>query len=346
MLLINQGLGLAFVAVSAASTVLMFYLWGFPWDKDRLRSAAPPGLVRLHRTLGWVFVGIYLVMLWQMVPRMWRYQIELPPRTVAHLVLGMSIGAILFVKILVVRFFKHLEGTLVPALGTALFVASVLLVGLALPFSLRESLLQREAISGEAFAADRLERVRSLLPLAGVTDSAERQRLATPEGLIAGRAVLTSKCVQCHDLRTVLARPRTPDAWRQTVARMAERSTVLNPITDRDQREVTAYLIAASPTLQRTVELQRALRQEEQAAQMAVQQASEMDFAYDPAAAEQVFRSKCAQCHDPYRVAQRPPASPGEAEALVVRMVGNGLVATDEELAQIIRYVTDRFARE
>ena len=53
--------------------------------------------------------------------------------------------------------------------------------------------------------------------------------LATDEGLLEGRDVLRSKCVQCHDLRTILARPRTPENWRQTVRRMAQRSTGAEP---------------------------------------------------------------------------------------------------------------------
>ncbi len=341
--LTNQVLGIVFVVVATVTTVLMFYLWGFRFDKERRRSDAPPHLMLLHRILGYVFGAIYLFLMWQMVPRMWRYQIELPARTVAHLVLGMAIGALLFVKVIVVRFFKHLEGTLAPALGTLLFVASVLLIGLAIPFSLRESLLRREALRGAAFTSERMERVRTLLPLAGITDPDEVARLSSPEGLVSGRRILMSKCVQCHDLRTVLARPRTPDSWRQTVRRMAERSTVLSPITEMDQQEVTAYLIAISPTLQRTVELQRRLRQAAAASQQAVMAASDMPVAYDPIAAEQLFRTRCSQCHDPFRVAQRPPGSAEEAAQLVARMVGNGLFGTEEELAQIIRYITQTF---
>ena len=214
----------------------------------------------LHRLLGYGYLAIYVYLMWQMLPRMWSYQVQLPARTVAHLVLGMAIGATLIVKIVVVRFFKHLESTLIPALGTFLFIATVLLIGLALPFSLRETFLQRAALRGEVFGEDRQERVRTFLPLAGLDDEARIARLSSRQGLLDGRRVLQSKCIQCHDLRTVLARPRTPDAWRETVRRMAARSTILNPIAESEQWEVTAYLIAITPTLQRTVQL---LRQQE-----------------------------------------------------------------------------------
>ncbi len=62
---------------------------------------------------------------------MWSYQVELPARTVAHLMLGMTIGAIIVIKVAIVRFFKHLEGTLVPFLGTALLICTTLLIGLS-----------------------------------------------------------------------------------------------------------------------------------------------------------------------------------------------------------------------
>ena len=60
-------------------------------------------------------------MMWAMIPRLWTYQVELPARTVVHLVLGISIGAILTIKISIVRWFKYLEKSLVPMLGIALF---------------------------------------------------------------------------------------------------------------------------------------------------------------------------------------------------------------------------------
>jgi mono/diheme cytochrome c family protein len=344
----NQILAILFVVISTAATFLMFHLWGFTFDKAKLKSEAPPRLMLLHRLLGYGYLVIYVLLMWQMLPRILSYQVQLPARTVAHMVLGMAIGATLIVKMAVVRFFKHLEGTLAPALGTFLFIATVLLIGLALPFSLHETFLQRAALRGEVFGEDRQERVRTFLPLAGLDDDARIEELSSRRGLLTGRRVLQSKCVQCHDLRTVLARPRTPDVWRETVRRMAERSTILNPITESEQWEVTAYLLAITPTLQRTVELLRQQQLQSAETEEAAEAASDMVTAlpYDSAAAGALQRSRCSQCHNPERVAGNPPASQEEAVLLVQRMVSNGLVATEEELAQIIRYITERYVRQ
>ncbi len=223
----------------------------------------------------YVAVYVYVYFMWQMVPRLWTYQIELPARTVVHLSLGMAIGAVLIVKVLVVRFFKHLEGTLVPFLGTILFIfCTVLLVGLTLLVALRETLLRRAALNSDAFGEERTQRVRSVLPLAGITDPEQLDALATPTALMEGQEVLQEKCTQCHDLRTALAQPRTPAAWRQTVARMADRSTVLNPISESEQLRVAAYLIAISPTPQRTLEQRRRLSMEEETARDAMAEAN------------------------------------------------------------------------
>ncbi len=347
----NALLGVVFLLTSATSTALMFYLWGFPFDHEKLKSEAPRALRLTHRLLGYVYLAIYLYFMVQMVPRMWTYQIELPARTVAHLLIGLSIGAILVVKISIVRFFKHLEATLVPFLGTLLFISTVLLMGLALPNTIREHLLRKGAMSGDSFSDERVERVLTLLPAAGLDDDDLLEELASAQGLLSGRAVLMDKCVQCHDLRTVLARPRTPEAWRETVQRMADRSTILNAITEEEQWRVTAYLVAISPTLQQTARLQReqqlgnieAQQRAQGAGKIVDDEALAASIPYDSEAARSLFETRCSQCHSPVMVETNPPGSDEEAKALVMRMVRNGLSSTEEELVQIIRYLRETY---
>jgi len=45
----NAILGLVFLGLSIASTFLMFKLWGYPFDKEKLKSGAPWSLVLLYR---------------------------------------------------------------------------------------------------------------------------------------------------------------------------------------------------------------------------------------------------------------------------------------------------------
>ncbi len=342
---INAIFGGAFLLLALFLTFLMFYLWKFPFDKEKHQSAAPRSLMTLHRLFGYVFVAIYIILMWDMVPRLWSYQIELPARTVLHLTLGLAVGATLIVKIMVVRFFKHMESTLAPLLGTSLLICTLLLTGLALPYAAREAYLRATAQDGQNFAQDRIDRVVQFLPQIGFDDAAGLRVLASSAGLAEGRDVLTRKCTQCHDLRTILVRPRTPEAWRSTVARMATRSTTLNPISESEQWSVTAYLIAISPTLREVATEQRALTVEVRASQEALRLSATRAPDYDPDAARQVFEAKCAQCHAPTLVEQSTFNSADDIRVLVTRMVGNGLTADDGELGQIIAYLADTYAR-
>jgi NADH:ubiquinone oxidoreductase subunit 6 (subunit J) len=75
----TQTLGVVFVVVGAVATFLMFHLWGYPFDKEELKSEAPATSMLLHRALGYLSLVIYVYLMWQMVPRMWTYQIGVPP---------------------------------------------------------------------------------------------------------------------------------------------------------------------------------------------------------------------------------------------------------------------------
>ena len=341
---VNAIFGIAFLVLALFLTFLMYHLWGYPFDKEKHRSSAPRSLMNLHRIFGYVFVAIYVVLMWDMVPRLWSYQIELPARTVLHLTLGIAVGAILIIKIMVVRFFKHMESTLAPFLGTALLICTLLLTGLALPYSAREAYLRATAQDGQNFSQDRIDRVTMFLPQIGFEDEAGLLELASAAGLAEGRDVLTRKCTQCHDLRTILVKPRTPEAWHSTVTRMANRSTTMNPISESEQWSVTAYLIAITPTLQQGVSERREETIEASASRAAVRQSETTLANYDPVAAEAAFQTTCSQCHAANLVDTSTLNTADDVRGLVTRMVGNGLNADDAELSQIMAYLTETFA--
>jgi len=327
----NQVLGLAFLVIATFAMLLMFRAWKYPYDKETHRSSAPRWLVHAHRVLGWAFVLIYVLLMIQMIPRLWTYQVELPARTVAHLFLGLTIGGLLFTKIIIVRFFKHMEAKLVPFLGTALFLSTLIMIMLAVPLALREAFLEDSITKGSMLDEERMERLRIQLPSAGFDDEAVVERLITPESLVSGRKVLKVKCTQCHDLRTVLIKPRTPADWARTVDRMVNRANVLQQISDQEKDEVIAYLIAISPTLQQSVmerrdgiqnssEMKKNMSKDRENGQS---ESVAEDF--DLAEAEQLFEQTCSQCHDSQLVSLRSPESRDEIDELLIRMQANGL---------------------
>jgi len=171
--------------------------------------------------------------------------------------------------------------------------------------------------------------------------------LTSTDSLRAGQRILRQECIDCHDLRTVLAKPRTPENWRQTVRRMADRTTALNPLEEDEQWQVTAYLIALSPQLHKSTrqlrdEQERHDQSQQAAAALGVEEAEAT--VYNPAAAKQLFESKCSECHDSTLVSDSPPGSEGESRQLVASMVEEGLEAMQDELEQIARYLTETHA--
>ena len=67
---------------------------------------------------------------------------------------------------------------------------------------------------------------------------------------------------------------------------------------------------------------------------------------YDAVKAEALFKQTCSLCHSYTQVENAPPASQGEAIALVQRMVTNGLSASEVELNTIIQFLTKTYATQ
>ena len=161
-------LGVIFLLVGTAATFLMFYQMGLSLRCGKSpQSSAPMAQSVAENPRLYLYFLFYLYMMWAMIPRLWTYQVELPARTVAHLVLGIAIGAILATKTSLVRWFKFLEKTLALIIGVALFICTVVLVGLALPSYAREAYLHRAA-----FSPERRDQLQGLLERAGLADAA------------------------------------------------------------------------------------------------------------------------------------------------------------------------------
>ena len=123
---------------------------------------------------------------------------------------------------------------------------------------------------------------------------------------------------------------------------------MLSPITEAEEWHVTAYLIAISPELQRSVKERRAEQQEEESSQEMLtqldQQPAAPEAAYNPQEARALFEERCSLCHGLDTVADAPPSTEQEVRDTVGRMVGYGLSGTEPELRLIIRYLTATYA--
>ena len=352
-------LGLLFLVVGIAAVFLMFHLWGYPFDHATRTSAAPRSLILLHRVLGFIYVILYLVMMWKMVPRLWEYQVELPMRTVAHMLLGMLIGVLLLLKLAILRFFRHFEEWM-PVLGVSLLGCTVLLSALSMPFALRELSMASSAGGTGVYSPENLERLAKLLPQAEMPAEVALDELATPAALQTGREVLASKCVLCHDLKTILTQPRTPPGWWKTVERMASKPSFAEPLTERDLHVVTAYLIAISGDLQRSVKERRIeenrrkvavteVKQEMKAAVVSVDRGTDNGTGdlppFDDAVATKTYETLCAQCHELADIEAKPPATSEDVKNVIIRMLAeNGMEASKEQLDLVYLHMVKKFA--
>ena len=335
-------LGLFFLALGFAAVFLMFRIWGYPFDEQRHQSTAPRMLVLLHRSVGVCYLLLYLFMMYHMVPRLFLYQVEFPARTVAHLMLGVSIGFLLLIKLVILRFCKHFSSML-PYIGISILWCTVLLVSLSVPFAFKDSYWSRSATGGSVYSSENIARIQKLLPTAGFPSAAPLEKLASEHALRAGRRVLLTRCVTCHDLKTILTNPRPPVGWVRTVERMAKKPVFGRPIEIEEQWTVATYLIAISPDLQvsakhrREQELQT--EQARDALLTAIASSKQTIPVYDMEEARSLFEETCSQCHELSEMESATLKSAQDIRDLLGRMVENGLEADEADLEQVVWYL-------
>ena len=352
---LSMWLGIAFLVIGIAATILQAWLWSFPMLPDpggpdpNGISSAPPFWTKTHRVLGLLFVVIYIFMMWHMIPRLWEYQFELPARTVMHAVMGIMIGCLLIAKIAIIRWFQHF-GTSLPALGLGIMMCTVILATLSLPFAMRA-----HGMNVRVFEPENLSRVQRVLASSGIEgiDARRSADLVTRESMNKGRDVLMYKCAVCHDMRTILMKPRSASSWYKISDRMAEKPNLGPPLLPEDIPLVTAYLVAISPNLQETVKGKREDERKKAERAAGVQQVTEKkvtakeEDSYDAEAAKVLYEDQCTQCHElDDTIDHGPDTYEGWTKVVQQMIVEEEAEITDEQASIIIRYLAETYPKE
>ncbi|HYC91042.1 MAG TPA: hypothetical protein VEO54_17625 [Thermoanaerobaculia bacterium] len=208
-------LALVMAAIAVINASLMAWLWRFPMQPDPTGrdpngvSTAPRFPTNVHRALGYLFVLTYAVLLFEMVPRIWEFR-EATASSIAHGVLGMVVGVLLVLKIAVIRRFRRF-GHRLPWIGGALAVSTLIVAALGIVPAWRV--------------------LRPLAPL-------------SPE-LARGRAVVASRCNQCHGASTMASEHEDARKWARITRRMQRFSRTIpgkEPISEEERLLATAYL--------------------------------------------------------------------------------------------------------
>src|ERR1700735_1523209 len=94
-------LGVIFVLIGAIN------VWLILQASARVRDArASTRLVAAHRIGGYIFIGLFCLIGYFMVARLDAISADAPSATMIHLTLAMILSPLLFVKVLVARYYK------------------------------------------------------------------------------------------------------------------------------------------------------------------------------------------------------------------------------------------------
>jgi cytochrome c2 len=195
--------------MGGVAAFIMIHLKGR--SKDRVHGKT---LVRMHRVLGYAFIGLYAVMVVIMIIRVSYYQDELSPRVILHVVLALSLVPLLAVKWLVARKYELLTSRLF-FLGLAIFLFAFLL----------------NAISAGHYYLYKGE-VREV-----TISSMDKETI----NVDIGRQLVVKKCAKCHTLERIFRSFKDEDGWTRTVNRMALIDTP--NIRDYDAKQIIFFLL-------------------------------------------------------------------------------------------------------
>ncbi|HIA02268.1 MAG TPA: hypothetical protein EYN66_10220 [Myxococcales bacterium] len=212
--------------------------------------------------------------------------------------MGILIGVLLCTKISILRWFQHFGGAL-PTLGLSILACTIILATLSIPFAVRAHDF------GAALEPANLERVERVFRSVDFGEKLEVRTLVSEDAFAAGLNVLTGKCAVCHDMRTILYKPRTGKGWYSVVERMTKKPIIGPPISRNDSLQVTSYLIAITPGIQdsykQVKDIQRA--QEKRTAEVKQGVTAEANSKgnatpYDAEKAKTLYEEKCSECHE------------------------------------------------
>src|SRR5215831_10960520 len=119
---ITIGLGVTFVVIGALN------VWLVLQASSRVKNAkASTRFIAAHRIGGYLFIALFCVMGYFMVARWDAVAGGAPPGAMIHTTLAMVLSPLLFVKVLVARYYKTYHSVLTP-LGLVIFVLAFVLV--------------------------------------------------------------------------------------------------------------------------------------------------------------------------------------------------------------------------
>lgn len=203
-------LGIIFVLIGAIN------VWLILQASARVRDAkASTRLIAAHRIGGYLFISLFCVMGYFMVARLGDVSGGASPGTMIHLTLAMVLSPLLFVKVLVARYYKSHYSVLLPT-GLVIFVLSFVLIGITAGPSLAHH-ARTQTVSLAAID----------LPPAAID-------------INMAAATMEKRCSKCHNLDRIAGARKDAPGWLATVNRM--QALPDSGISEADSRIIVSYL--------------------------------------------------------------------------------------------------------
>jgi ferredoxin-NADP reductase len=203
-------LGIIFVLTGAIN------VWLILQTSARVRqNGATARLISAHRIGGYLFIALFCVMGYFMLARLENMDGSASPGAMIHLTLAMILSPLLFVKVLIARYYKSYYSLLLP-IGLVIFVVSFVLIGIAVGPALVHH------ASSETVSLDAIN-----LPPAVID-------------LNAAAATMEKRCSKCHSLDRLVGARKDTRGWLATVSRM--KALPDSGISEDDARVITSYL--------------------------------------------------------------------------------------------------------
>src|SRR5258708_27097591 len=130
-------LGILFVAIGVLAVWLMFDA-----SRSAPQSLRATRMIQAHRIAGYLFVALFCLMTWFMILKIKGRSDDLPLPSMLHVLIATVLAPLLFVKVLVARYYKKHTAILVP-LGLTIFVLAFVLIAPAVgPSILRTAIVK------------------------------------------------------------------------------------------------------------------------------------------------------------------------------------------------------------
>ncbi len=210
-------LGVVYLLVGIITVLLIFQA------STRLKDkGANSWLVQGHRIGGYVFILLFCVISYFMVIKIKDLPDELALRPMIHMLLAMLLVPLMFIKVLIARYYKTYYSVLMP-LGLIIFSLSFVIVAMAVtPYFLRKATIKDVPLESVDLGTNKID-------------------------VEAAQALMQKKCSKCHGLDRVLGIQKDPKGWLASVNRM--RSLPGSAINESDVSAIVSYLVSQNPAI-------------------------------------------------------------------------------------------------